>query len=302
MAYSNKTDPGLIVPKKWYESLPRKSWNRFDKVETSQPWFSVYETTPETYAIYEDGQFEEVISYLVIGEDTAALIDTGNGIGDIKALCEELTDLPTIVVNTHAHLDHTGGNSAFEEIALFDHPWARERTKGRPKEGIDVGNYVSGEMVWKPLPRDVDPKTWHTDPFNVTRWMKEGDELDLGGKKLDVIHTPGHTPDSVCLLERNERLLFTGDIFYPAPIYIYSPDSDMNEFIGSFRKMVRADYDYAMPAHNEAMVEKKVVEDVLNAIEAIKAGKAGAFKPGVANGIKVRRYDYPRFALIVRDE
>jgi glyoxylase-like metal-dependent hydrolase (beta-lactamase superfamily II) len=302
MAYSKNTDAGLIVPKKWYESLPRPSWSRFEKVETSQPWFSVYETTPETYALYEDGQFEEVISYLVIGEDTAALIDTGNGIGDIKALVEELTDLPTIVVNTHAHLDHTGGNSQFEEIALYDHPWARRRTKGRPKEGIDVGNYVSGEMVWKPLPRDVDPKTWHTDPFNVTRWMKERDKIDLGGKQLEVIHTPGHTPDSVCLLESRERLLFTGDIFYPAPIYIYSPDSDMNEFISSFRKMVKADYDYAMPAHNETMVEKKVVEDVLNAIEAIKAGKAGAYKTGVANGIKVRRFDYPRFALIIRDE
>jgi hypothetical protein len=50
------------------------------------------------------------------------------------------------------------------------------------------------------------------------------------------------------------------------------------------------------------MVEKKVVVDALNAIEAIKAGKAGAYKAGVANGIKVRRYDYRQFALIVRDE
>jgi hypothetical protein len=66
--------------------------------------------------------------------------------------------------------------------------------------------------------------------------------------------------------------------------------------------MVKADYDWAMPAHNEAMVEKKSVEDVLTAIEVIKSGKAGTYKPGVANGIKVRRYDYPRFALIVRDE
>ncbi len=302
MAYSNKTDPGLIVPKKWYESLPRKSWSRFEKIETSLPWFSVYETTPETYAIYEDGQFEEVISYLVLGEDNAVLIDTGNGIGDIRALVDELTDLPTFVVNTHAHLDHTGGNSQFEEIYLYDHPWARERTKGRPNTGIDVGNYVSGEMVWKPLPRAVDAKTWHTNAFNVTNWMKEGDRIDLGGKKLEVIYTPGHTPDSVCLLERNERLLFTGDIFYPAPIYIYSDDSDINEFITSFRKMVKADYDYAMPAHNESLIEKKMVEDVLNAIETIKAGKAGVFKPGVANGIKVRRYDYSRFAIIVRDE
>jgi len=300
MAYSKNTDAGLIVPRKWYESLPRHSWSKFDKVETSHPWFSVYETTPETYAIYEDGQFEEVISYLVIGEDIAALVDTGNGIGNIKGVLEELTDLPTMVVNTHAHFDHTGGNWAFEEVALYDHPFARERIKGRPHS--EVGSFLGDGMVWKPLPKDIDPNTWYTKPYKVTQWMKEGDKIDLGGKQLEAIHTPGHTPDSVSLLESRERLLFTGDIFYPAPIYIYSPDSDMNEFISSFRKMVKADYDYAMPAHNETMVEKKVVEDVLNAIEAIKAGKAGAYKTGVANGIKVRRFDYPRFALIVRDE
>ena len=300
MAYSKNTDAGIIVPKKWYESLPRQSWSRFDKVETSHAWFNVYETTPETYAIYEDGQFEEVISYLVIGEDVAALVDTGNGIDDIKGVVEELTDLPVIVVNTHAHFDHTGGNWAFDDVTLYDHPFARERIKGRPHE--EIGNFLGKGMVWKPLPKDIDPNTWYTKPYRVTNWMKEGDKIDLGGKELEVIHTPGHTPDSVSLLEDREGLLFTGDIFYLAPIYIYSEDSDMNEFISSFRKMLRADYDYAMPAHNESMVEKKVVEDVLIAIEAIKVGKAGAYKSGVANGVKVRRYDYPRFALIVRDE
>ncbi|MCX6656406.1 MAG: MBL fold metallo-hydrolase [Candidatus Bathyarchaeota archaeon] len=300
MAYSNNTDAGLIVPKKWYESLPRPSWSRFEKIETSYPWFEIYETTSETYAIYEDGQFEEVISYLVIGEDTAALVDTGNGIGDIKAVAEELTDLPVIVVNTHAHFDHTGGNWAFEEVALYDHPFARKLVKGRPHE--EIGKFLSEDMVWKPLPKNIDPTTWYTKPYKVTKWMKEGDRIDLGGKELKVIHTPGHTPDSVSLLERRERLLFTGDIFYPAPIYIYSKDSDIDEFISSFRKMVKTDYDWAMPAHNEVMVEKKVVQDVLTAIEVIKSGKAGTYKPGVANGFKVRRYDYPRFALIVRDE
>ena len=298
MAYSTNTDAGLIVPKKWYESLPRPSWSRFEKIETSHPWFEVYETTPETYAIYEIGQFEEVISYLIIGEDTAALVDTGNGIGDIKAVAEELTDLPIIVVNTHAHFDHTGGNWAFEEIAIYDHPFARERVKGRPHE--EIGNFLSEGMVWKPLPKDINPATWYTKPYKVTKWMKEGYRIDLGGKELEVIHTPGHTPDSVSLLERRERLLFTGDIFYPAPIYVYSEESDIDEFISSFRKMVKADYDWAMPAHNETVMEKEIIEEVLTSIEAIKAGKAGSFKPGVAKGIKVRRYDYPRFALIVR--
>jgi glyoxylase-like metal-dependent hydrolase (beta-lactamase superfamily II) len=203
-------------------------------------------------------------------------------------------------VNTHAHADHTGGNWAFDEVALYDHPWARNRLRGRTHE--EMGNFLDDGMVWKPLPKGFNPTTYHSKPFKVTHWLKEGDKIDLGAKELEIIHTPGHTPDSVSLLEKRERLLFTGDIFYQAPIYIYSLDSDINEFISSFRKMVEADYDWAMPAHNEALVEKKVVESVLTAIESIKAGKAGTFKPGIANGIKVRRYDYPKFALIIRNE
>ncbi len=300
MAYSKNTDAGLIVPKKWYEALPRKSWSRFEKLETSHPWFEVYETSDETYAIYEPGQFEEVISYLVLGEDRAAMIDTGNGIGDMRGVAEELTDLPLIVVNTHSHFDHTGGNYAFEEVALYDHPFSREKVSGRKHE--DIGNFLGEGMVWKPLPQGVDPGTWYTRPYHVTQWMKEGDKIDLGGKEFEVIHTPGHTPDSVSLLERKERLLFTGDIFYLAPIYIYASGTSLDEFIGSFRKMVAADYDYAMPAHNETMVDKDVVEEVLTTAEAIKDGKGGSYKSGVANGIKVRRYDRPKFALIIRDE
>jgi glyoxylase-like metal-dependent hydrolase (beta-lactamase superfamily II) len=300
MAYSKDTDAGLIVPKKWWESLPRPTWKRFQQVETEQLWFDVYEVTPECYALYESGQFEEVISYLVLGEDKAALIDTGNGIGDIKALVEELTDLPTTVVNTHAHADHTGGNWQFDEVALYDHPFSRARLRGRTHE--EMGNFLGEGMVWKPLPRGFNPATYASKPFKVTQWMSEGDVIDLGGKFLEITHTPGHTPDSVCILEQKEKLLFTGDIFYTAPIYIYAKDSSIDEFISSFQKMVALPYVWTMPAHNEAKVEKKVLEDVLKAIESIKNGAAGTYKSGVANGINVRRYDYPRFALVVRDE
>ncbi|MBN1683378.1 MBL fold metallo-hydrolase [Candidatus Bathyarchaeota archaeon] len=298
MAYSKKTDEGLIVPKKWYDALPRVSWNRFTKVETNFPWFDVYETTPETYAIYESGQFEEVISYLVLGEEKAALIDSGNGIGDIKDLTEELTDLPIEVINTHAHGDHVGGNWAFEEVAAFNHQYVRDRMKGRSNQ--ELGNFLKEEMLNKPLPKGVDKNTFSLQPYEVTRWLKENDLIDLGGKTLKVIHTPGHTPDGICLLESKENLLFTGDTFYPAPIYIYSKGTSLEEFITSYEKIIALDFIWAMPAHNETMIEKKIVEEVLAAAKSIKNGESGEYIEGFANGVNVRRYDYERFSLIVR--
>jgi len=103
----------LIQPAKWWEKLPRPIYDTLERVETSQKWFEVYKLIDDTYAIYEPYQFEEAISYLVIGKKRAIIIDTGTGIGDLKQVVSELTDLPVSVVNTHTHWDHIGNNYQF---------------------------------------------------------------------------------------------------------------------------------------------------------------------------------------------
>ena len=303
MAYSNDTESDIIVPKKWYDKLPREAWSHYPKVEQPDKWFEVHKLTETVSAIYEDGQFEEVISYLVTGERKAALIDTGNGIGDIKKLVEGLTDLPVMVVNTHTHGDHIGGNHQFIEVTALETDFSKERAlKGQSKE--QMGHYLDGDMVWKPFPEYFDAETWKIHPFKVTRWLKDGDKIDLGGRTLEVIHTPGHSPDSVCLLDRKTRLFWTGDSFYPAPIYIYSPTTNLDQFIASFAKMVELMplYEWVMPSHNEPKIEKHLIKQCYEAAKSIKAGTAGPYTEGVASGIKVHRYDYDRFSLIVRAE
>lgn len=302
MAYSNNTDSDIIVPKKWYEKLPRPAWASYEKVD-SDGWFEVYKLTDTVYAIYEDGHFEEVISYLVLGAERAALVDTASGIGDIKKLVEGLTDLPVVVVNTHTHGDHIGGNHQFSEVAALDTHFSRERAeKGQSKE--DMGHYLEGDMVWRPFPDGFDAESWRIHPFNVTHWLRDGDIIDLGGRALEIIHTPGHSPDSVCLLDRENRLFWTGDSFYPAPIYIYSPTTNLDQFIESFAKMVELQphYEWVMPSHNEPKIEKHLIKECYEAARSIKAGTAGPYTEGVASGIKVHRYDYERFSLIVRAE
>ncbi|TEU10910.1 MBL fold metallo-hydrolase [Candidatus Bathyarchaeota archaeon] len=298
---AGKNGGDLIVPRKWYKILPRESWERFEKIETSFPWFEVYELPSEVYALYEPGQFEEVISYLVQGEERAALVDTGNGIGDIKGLVEELTDLPVTVVNTHAHGDHIGMNHAFEEVAIMDTPFSREVSRqGRSHESM--AHFLEEGMVWKPLPDGFDPANYHVSPFEVTRWLRDGDEIDLGGRRLEAIHTPGHSPDSACLLDRGAGLFWTGDIFYNAPLYVYAANTDLDQFVESYGKMVDLfpHYDRLLPSHNETWVEKGILRRVLEAARSIRAGEAGEFREGVRNGIPIRRYDYEGFALIVR--
>jgi len=303
MAYSNNTESDIIVPKKWYDKLPREAWSHYEKVDQPDTWFEVYKLTETVYAIYEDGQFEEVISYLVLGKKKAALIDTGNGIGDIKKLVAGLTDLPVMVVNTHTHGDHIGGNYQFKEVAAYETDFGKEREKkGQSKE--QMGHYLDGDMVWKPFPSYFDADTWRIHPFKVTRWLKDGDKIDLGGRELEVIFTPGHSPDSICLLDRANKIFWTGDSFYPAPIYIYSPTTNLDQFIASFAKMVKylPLYEGVMPSHNEPKIEKHLIKECYEAAKSIKAGTAGKYTEGMAAGIKVHRYDYGRFSLIVRAE
>ncbi len=171
MAYSDDTEGEIIVPEKWCEKLPRPAWSGYEKLDQPDGWFAVYRLTDTVYAIYEDGQFEEVISYLVLGGERAALIDTGNGISDIKALVDGITELPVAVVNTHTHGDHIGGNHQFSEVAVYDSEFSRENAKkGRTRE--QMGHYLEGDMVWKPFPPRFDRDSWRIHPFSFPEYLR----------------------------------------------------------------------------------------------------------------------------------
>ena len=124
--------------------------------------------------------------------------------------------------------------------------------------------------------------------------------IDLGGRKLEVIYTPGHSNDHAALLDRKNRWLWTGDIFYTGGIYTYLPGGDLDKFIESYERMVKlfSEYDYLMPSHNEPLVEKEILTTVLEKAKLIRAGKEKRYTEGMDGGEKIRRHQYDRFALI----
>ena len=81
----------------WWDSLPRPEWSAFERIDQDQGWFEVYRIADGIFAIYEPGQFEEVISFLVTGEDRALLFDTGLGIGDMKRVVEQRSEERRVV-------------------------------------------------------------------------------------------------------------------------------------------------------------------------------------------------------------
>ncbi len=286
----------LVQSEHWWDSLPRAGYASLEKVGEYQNWFQVYKLLDDTYAIYEPYQFEEAISYLVLGSDKAVLIDSGNGIGNIKKVVEELTDRPVSVLLTHEHHDHSGGASLFDEVAIYDNPQAIEYLRAG-RDNASARQWITGDYVWKPLPEGVDPDTWHLPPIEPTQLLHDGEVIDLGGRRLEVIYTPGHSPGSTCFLDRENRLLFTGDHFYPGPLYAHNPYTDVDAYVASFDRIAERidEYDYVLSGHNEPWVASEVIPRATEAFHRILAG-GGEFS---ADG-DLRRYHFDGFDIIIR--
>lgn len=186
----------------------------------SDPWFEVYRVAPGVFAIYEPHQAEEVISYLIVGAKQAALFDTGMGISDIQKVTAELTALPIVVLNSHTHHDHVGGNWQFKDVLGMDTAFTRASAQGTTAGAQDE---LGPDMICGELPRGFDARSYATRPWTITRWIHDGDHLDLGDRVLEILATPGHTPDAICLLDRQHGLLFTGDTITPRPSGCFDP-------------------------------------------------------------------------------
>ena len=288
----------VVQPDNWWDILPRPGYASLTKVGLYGAWFEVYELPHRTFAIYEPYQFQEAISYLVLGSERAALVDSGNGIGNIRDVVDELTDLPVTVLLTHEHSDHFGGAHGFDEVALFNDPRALERVRAGVANDR-ARRSVTGEQVWQPLPEGVDPETFSIPGIEPKTLLEDGQTIDLGGRTLEVIHSPGHSPGSVCYLDRENRLLFTGDHFYPGPLYAFGATVNIDDYIGSNDNLAgrTGEYDYVLSGHNEPWIEAAVIPRVSEAFRTILNGE-GEY----SEDSERRRYRFDGFDIIVRTE
>ncbi len=287
-----------INAENWWDNLPRAAWSQFPQVtiQQSENWFQVYEVSDGVFGIYEDGQSEEVISYLIVGDDSALLFDTGIGVGDISNVVTQLTELPVAVLNSHTHYDHVGGNHFFSKIYGVDSAYSLQNSKGR--DNADIARFLGEGWVWKPLPAGTTVSNYESKPFVISDFVEDGEIIDLGGKQLEVILVPGHAPDALVLLDRDSRLLFMGDTFYPSSLYAHLSDSNFSDYVNSTEKLVQYQsvVDYILPAHNEPLMPSYYLRAMRDAFAAIQAPNA----PYVLSD-GVREYDFEGFSIMVNE-
>ena len=256
----------------WCKDLPRPGYKNLERVPVSDSWFEVYKPAAGVFAIYEPHQAEETIGYLIVGNSRALLFDTGMGISDIKKVTTELTKLPIIVLNSHTHDDHVGGNWEFDTVYGMDTDFTRNNAKGSRE---DAKAEITPDQICVSLPKGFDPKTYVTRPWKITAYIHDGDKFDLGGRTVEVIATPGHTPDAISLFDRANGLLFTGDTYYPAPIWLFRPETDLDAYAASIRRLaaLAPQVKIVLGAHNVPVASPDVLPRLVKAFDLVRTGK-----------------------------
>lgn len=266
------------IPADWCKALPRPEYKSLERVFVHEPWFEVYKIQPGVFAIYEPHQAEETISYLIVGTKQAILFDTGMGIGNVHDLVSRLTSRPIVVLNSHTHNDHVGDNWRFPFIFGLDTAFTRKNAQGSRD---DAQSELGQGMICGDLPKNFVPASYATKPWKISFAVHDGFKINLGaGHVLEVIGTPGHTPDAICLLDRANGLLFTGDTYYPAPIWLYRPETDLDAYVASVKRIaaLQSQVKVVLGAHNVPVADPSVLPRLVNAIESVRAGK-GDVKP-----------------------
>lgn len=231
-----------------------------------ESWFQIEKVDEDSYVIREPRHWEESNCYVLIGSERALMIDTGMGISDIRKEVERLTDVDVIAVATHVHWDHIGGHGEFPQFYVHEaeQAWIEERFP-LPLEVVKK-QFQSGPSTL--------PESFHLDDYSLFRGkakriLKDGDWIDLGNRRIQVIHTPGHSPGHMCFYEEERSTLYTGDLVYEGKLYANYPSTDPQAFLASLKKISELQPKRLLPAHHTWRIEPKLLTDIQEAFEGL---------------------------------
>jgi glyoxylase-like metal-dependent hydrolase (beta-lactamase superfamily II) len=231
-------------------------------------WFSLTWVTGRT-AVLTEPHVDELLRaglWYVRGRDRDLLVDTGNGVGALAPVLARLArsgrPREIVCVCTHAHTDHIGGFHEFERRLL--HPAEEELAttvrNGAPlapemwsREILDQlaeSGFVPPPVLVDAIPYPgFDPLTFRPERAAPTHYVRGGDEVDLGDRRLSVVDLPGHTPGSIGLVDHEEHALISGDAVYDGGLIDTLPESDVESYVRTMDMLRRLDVDVVYPGH-----------------------------------------------------
>ncbi|MCD8368307.1 MAG: MBL fold metallo-hydrolase [Clostridiales bacterium] len=205
--------------------------------------------------------------YLVAGEERALLIDTGIGVGSLKAAVEKITSLPVIVINTHCHPDHAGGNAEFPpayicpaELEVY-HRMASLEFRLEDLSHMPMGATFASTSLQPTGPEPIG--------------IEDGAEIDLGGRILRVLYTPGHTRGSLSVYDPQSGILFAGDNVSTTAVALVEWNAGtVADYCESLQKMEALHPQSICTGHKPNLLPAGTIDPLLSAARAVLDGAA----------------------------
>lgn len=209
-----------------------------------EPWYQAEQVDEETWQIASSGDYH----YLIVGDDIGAAIDTGYGAGNLREYLESLCDKPVPwVINTHSHFDHTAGDFYFDRAYMSK---GAINLAGIPYESFDGIEFPAPDF----------PKTA----------VGDGDIIPLKGRELEVFEIGDHTDDGIALLDKDHRILFSGDEFMPGHKTL---NGSVTRWKNGLEKLMGHLDEFDILCGGPAILDASVVEIFYKAACNILAGK-----------------------------
>ena len=214
----------------------------------------------------------------VRGRDKDMLVDTGIGLGSLKDEIQDLTDKPLAAVATHIHYDHVGCLHEFDErvVHAIEAPrmadyqeFAVLRAADMPPniiEGLREAGYPIDEpyLITALHQTDYAIEDYRIVSTTATRQVTNGDAIDLGDRHFEVMHLPGHSPGSLGLWEASTGTLFSGDAIYDGPLLDDLPDSDIQDYIDTMKRLRDLPVDVVHGGHEPSFGRERMI-DIIDA-------------------------------------
>lgn len=229
-------------------------------------WFTIDEIDKNTYIISEYRHWEETHCYLLNGIEHSLLIDTGLGICNISEVIAKLTDKPVTAIATHIHWDHIGGHKYYPDF--YAHETELDWLNGGFPQSLEViKEYVVDRCE---LPKGYDVNTYEFFQGQPTKVLHGGEMIELGGRTIKVIHTPGHAPGHMCFWEAERGYLFTGDLVYKDTLTAWFPSTDPEAYLKSLEVVAKLPVKKVFPAHHSLDLQPEILIRMRNAFRQLK--------------------------------
>ncbi len=208
------------------------------------------------------------------GRDRDLLIDTGLGIASLRDEIADLIDKPLVALATHIHYDHVGSFHEFETRLMhtLEAPLMADykefcalATDQMPRDFLaalaEMGMPIEGDALVDALPyAGFDPASFRTQSAEATQLVEEGDAVDLGDRRFEILHLPGHSGGSVGLWEETTGTLFSGDAIYDGPLLDELPESDIPIYIETMKRLRELPVRVVHGGHDESFGRDRLIE------------------------------------------